>query len=162
FAHWRYLLDHTFGPVTAVQCTGATHIPERRDEQGRRYAATADDAAYATFALDGPTGEILAQFNSSWAVRVYRDDLLQIQVDGTAIPQRFLRGREGRAACGAGAPFVARAAVDRRADPPPLPPSPRGGEGERRATSPLSTTWGGGWGVRHAPDHSASVRRRQH
>ena len=83
FPHWRYLLDHTVGPVTAVQCTGATHIPERRDEQGRRYAATADDAAYATFALDGPTGEILAQFNSSWAVRVYRDDLLQIQVDGT-------------------------------------------------------------------------------
>ncbi len=83
FAHWRYLLDHTFGPVTAVQCTGATHIAERVDEQGRRYAATADDAAYATFALDGPTGEILAQFNSSWAVRVYRDDLLQIQVDGT-------------------------------------------------------------------------------
>src|SRR2546430_8851746 len=83
FAHWRYLLDHTFGPVTAVECTGATHIAERVDEQGRRYAATADDAAYATFALDGPTGEILAQFNSSWAVRVYRDDLLQIQVDGT-------------------------------------------------------------------------------
>jgi predicted dehydrogenase len=83
FAHWRYLLDHTFGPVTAVQCTGARLIPERVDEQGRRYAATADDAAYATFALDAPTGQILAQFNSSWAVRVYRDDLLQIQVDGT-------------------------------------------------------------------------------
>src|SRR5204863_6739874 len=83
FAHWRYLLDHTVGPVTAVQCTGATHIPERRDERGRRYAATADGAAYATFALAGATGEILAQFNSSWAVRVYRDDLLQIQVDGT-------------------------------------------------------------------------------
>jgi len=83
FAHWRYLLDHTFGPVTAVQCTGARLIPERVDEQGRRYAATADDAAFATFKLDGPAGEILAQFNSSWAVRVYRDDLLQIQVDGT-------------------------------------------------------------------------------
>src|SRR2546430_5026361 len=83
FAHWRYLLDHTFGPVTAVQCTGATHVAERVDEQGRRYAATADDAAYATFKLDGPAGEILAPFNSSWAVRVYRDDLLQIQVDGT-------------------------------------------------------------------------------
>src|SRR5204862_5103864 len=27
FPHWRYLLDHTVGPVTAVQCTGATHIP---------------------------------------------------------------------------------------------------------------------------------------
>ena len=83
FAHWRYLLDHTFGAVTAVQCTGARLIPERVDEQGRRYAATADDAAYATFTLDGPAGEIIAQFNSSWAVRVYRDDLLQIQVDGT-------------------------------------------------------------------------------
>src|SRR5216117_3905837 len=73
FAHWRYLLDHTFGPVTAVQCTGATHIAERVYEQDRRYAATAHDAAYATFALAGPGGEILAQFNSSWAVRVYRD-----------------------------------------------------------------------------------------
>jgi len=83
FAHWRYLLDRTFGPVTAVQCTGARLIPERVDEQGRRYAATADDAALATFKLAGATGEILAQFNSSWAVRVYRDDLLQIQVDGT-------------------------------------------------------------------------------
>jgi predicted dehydrogenase len=85
FAHWRYLLDHTFGGVKAVQCTGATHIPERVDERGRRYAATADDAAYATFVLDGADkgGDIVAQFNSSWAVRVYRDDLLQIQVDGT-------------------------------------------------------------------------------
>ena len=84
FAHWRYLLDHTIGPVTAVQCSGARLIPERVDEQGRRYAATADDAAFATFALDGPGGgHILAQFNSSWATRVYRDDLLQIQVDGT-------------------------------------------------------------------------------
>ena len=83
FAHWRYLLDHTFGAVTAVQCTGARLIPERVDEQGRRYAATADDAAFATFALDASGGEILAQFNSSWATRVYRDDLLQIQVDGT-------------------------------------------------------------------------------
>jgi predicted dehydrogenase len=83
FAHWRYLLDHIFGPVRALQCTGATHIPERVDERGRRYAATADDAAYATFLLKGASGNIVAQFNSSWAVRVYRDDLLQIQVDGT-------------------------------------------------------------------------------
>src|SRR3989441_10571760 len=84
FAHWRYLLDHTFGEVKAVQCTGATHIPERVDERGRRYAATADDAAYATFVLAGPDGDIVAQFNSSWAGRVYRDDLLQLPVDGTA------------------------------------------------------------------------------
>src|SRR5438477_7509832 len=85
FAHWRYLLDHTFGAVTAVQCTGATHIPTRVDENGRRYAATADDAAYATFVLKGRQdgGDIIVQFNSSWTVRVYRDDLLLIQVDGT-------------------------------------------------------------------------------
>jgi predicted dehydrogenase len=80
FAHWRYVLDHTFGAVRALQCLGATHIPERVDERGRRYAATADDAAYGTFEL---AGGVIAQFNSSWAVRVYRDELLQIQVDGT-------------------------------------------------------------------------------
>jgi predicted dehydrogenase len=83
FCHWRYVLDHTFGEVTAVQCIAATHIPERIDEKGRRYAATADDAAYGTFKLAGPDGDIIAQFNSSWAVRVYRDELLSIQVDGT-------------------------------------------------------------------------------
>lgn len=83
FAHWRYLLDHTFGPVKGVQCLGTTHIPERVDENGARYPATADDAAYGTFVLQGPTGEIVAQFNSSWTVRVYRDELLQLQVDGT-------------------------------------------------------------------------------
>ena len=83
FCHWRYVLDHTFGEVTSVQCTGATHIPERVDEQGRTYAATADDAAYGTFRLAGAEGEIIAQFNSSWAVRVYRDELLEIHVDGT-------------------------------------------------------------------------------
>ncbi|MBV9880126.1 MAG: Gfo/Idh/MocA family oxidoreductase [Gemmatirosa sp.] len=80
FAHWRYVLDHTFGEVQAVQCIGATHIPQRVDEQGKPYAATADDAAYGTFEL---AGGIIAQFNSSWTVRVYRDELLQIQVDGT-------------------------------------------------------------------------------
>jgi predicted dehydrogenase len=83
FCHWRYVLDHTFGEVTAVQCIGATHIPERVDESGRPYAATADDAAYGTFELAGTSGPIIAQFNSSWAVRVYRDELLGIQVDGT-------------------------------------------------------------------------------
>lgn len=84
FCHWRYVLDHTFGRVTAVQCTGATHIPERVDEAGRRYRCTAEDAAYGSFELVGDGGEkIFAHINSSWAVRVYRDDLLQLQVDGT-------------------------------------------------------------------------------
>jgi predicted dehydrogenase len=78
--HWRYVLDNVFTPVRAVSCLGATHIPERWDEQGKRYAATADDAAYATFELEGGA---VAHFNSSWCVRVRRDDLLTIQVDGT-------------------------------------------------------------------------------
>ena len=78
--HWRYVLDNLFGGVKAVSCLGATHIPERRDEAGRAYACTADDAAYATFELEGG---IVAHFNSSWCVRVRRDDLLTLQVDGT-------------------------------------------------------------------------------
>ncbi len=78
--HWRYVLDNLFGRVKAVSCLGATHIPRRWDEAGQPYAATADDAAYATFEL---AGGIVAHFNSSWCVRVRRDDLLTLQVDGT-------------------------------------------------------------------------------
>ena len=78
--HWRYVLDNLFGKVKAVSCLGATHIPERIDENGRPYRAMADDAAYATFELEGG---IIAHFNSSWCVRVRRDDLLTLQVDGT-------------------------------------------------------------------------------
>jgi predicted dehydrogenase len=78
--HWRYVLDHLFGKVKAVSCLGATHIPERIDEGGQAYACTAEDSAYATFELD--TG-VIAHFNSSWVVRVRRDDLLTLQVDGT-------------------------------------------------------------------------------
>ena len=78
--HWRYVLDNLFGNVRGVFCLGATHIPERVDEQGKVYPCTADDAAYATFELDGG---IIAHFNSSWVTRVRRDDLLTIQVDGT-------------------------------------------------------------------------------
>jgi predicted dehydrogenase len=78
--HWRYVLDNLFGDVKAVSCLGATHVPFRWDESGKKYKATADDAAYATFQLKG---NIIAQFNSSWDVRVRRDDLLTLQVDGT-------------------------------------------------------------------------------
>ena len=78
--HWRYVLDNVFGQVKAVSCRGATHIPTRWDEDGKPYDATSDDAAYATLELDGG---IIAQFNSSWCVRVRRDDLLTVQVDGT-------------------------------------------------------------------------------
>ena len=78
--HWRYVLDNLFGAVKAVSCLGATHIPTRWDEAGQPYDCTAEDAAYATFELEGG---VVAHFNSSWCVRVRRDDLLTIQVDGT-------------------------------------------------------------------------------
>ena len=78
-SHWRYLLDHTFGPVRRVSCHCATHIPRRWDENGNPYDCTAEDTAYASFEIDGG---IVAHINSSWCVRVYRDELLQIQVDG--------------------------------------------------------------------------------
>jgi predicted dehydrogenase len=78
--HWRYVLDNVFGKVKSVSCLGATHIAERIDELGKSYKATADDAAYATFELEGG---VIAHFNSSWTVRVRRDDLLTLQVDGT-------------------------------------------------------------------------------
>lgn len=78
--HWRYVLDNLFGEVKAVSCLGATHIPERVDEQGKTYKCTADDSAYATFELEDG---VIAHFNSSWTVRVRRDDLLTLQVDGT-------------------------------------------------------------------------------
>ena len=78
--HWRYVIDNLFGEVKAVACRGAMHIPLRWDENGKRYRATADDAAYATFEL---AGGAIAHFNSAWTVRVRRDDLLTLQVDGT-------------------------------------------------------------------------------
>ena len=80
FCHWNYVLENLFGPVEAVMAKAVTHIPERWDEQGNSYAATADDAAYGIFELEGG---IIAQINSSWAVRVDRGELVEFQVDGT-------------------------------------------------------------------------------
>ena len=81
FCHWRYVIDNIFGEIESLTALGATHIPKRLDEAGNEYECTADDSAYGTFKL---TNGIICQFNSSWAVRVRRDDLLTLQVDGTA------------------------------------------------------------------------------
>lgn len=80
FPHWRYVLEDLVAPVRSVYAHALTHIPRRVDEQGRPYQATATDAAYAIFELDGG---VVAQVNSSWAVRVHRDELVEFQVDGT-------------------------------------------------------------------------------
>ena len=78
--HWRYLIDNVFGKISGVSCQGAIHIPERIDENGKAYECTADDACYATFELENG---VVCQFNSSWDVRVRRDDLFVMNVDGT-------------------------------------------------------------------------------
>ena len=80
FCHWNYVLENLFGRVESVMARAVTHIPQRWDEQGSPYEATADDAAYAIFELEGG---IVAQVNSSWAVRVERKELVEFQVDGT-------------------------------------------------------------------------------
>ncbi|MAK46283.1 MAG: oxidoreductase [Opitutae bacterium] len=77
--HWRYLVDNVFGSIKSISCRGATHVAERIDEQGNPYKCTADDSCYATMELENG---IICQFNSSWTVRVRRDDLFVMQVDG--------------------------------------------------------------------------------
>jgi predicted dehydrogenase len=80
FPHWQYVLERLVGPVRSVYAHAVTHLPERWDEERRRYQADADDAAYAVFELDGG---VVAQINSSWAVRVHRAELVEFQIDGT-------------------------------------------------------------------------------
>ncbi|GAA1428317.1 Gfo/Idh/MocA family oxidoreductase [Microlunatus lacustris] len=84
FCHWSYVLEGIIGRVRSVAALSTTHIPQRWDEQGQPYQATADDAAYALFELETPAGEpVVGQINSSWTVRVHRDELVEFQVDGT-------------------------------------------------------------------------------
>lgn len=80
FPHWEYVLHELFGRVRSVQALAATHVPQRWDERDKPYDATADDAAYGIFELEGGA---IAQINSSWTVRVNRDELVEFQVDGT-------------------------------------------------------------------------------
>jgi predicted dehydrogenase len=80
FPHWRYVLEDIVAPLRSVYATGAIAIPQRVDEQGARYDATAEDIGYAILELDGG---VLATIRSSWATRVNRDELVQIHVDGT-------------------------------------------------------------------------------
>ena len=84
FCHWNYVLEGILGNVTSVYSQAATHIPQRWDETGTPYPATADDAAYGIFEVETPGGDkVIAQINSSWATRVHRKELVEFQVDGT-------------------------------------------------------------------------------
>ena len=78
--HFRYVVDNLFGNIKAINCLASTHIKERVDEQGKPYKCTADDSCYSTFELDNG---VIVHLNASWNVRVRRDDLLTIQVDGS-------------------------------------------------------------------------------
>jgi predicted dehydrogenase len=80
FPHWSYVMENLFGEVRSVYAQAAIHVPDRWDEQGEHYAATAEDAAYGIFEL---AGGVIAEINSSWTVRVNRDELVEFQVDGT-------------------------------------------------------------------------------
>jgi predicted dehydrogenase len=93
FAHWRYIFDRLLGEIKAVSCAHTTALPRRRDENGEWYDVDVEDTAFAIFEL---ANGVLAQISSSWAARVKRDDLLQIQVDGT----------RGSAVCGLHRCFV--------------------------------------------------------
>ena len=80
FPHWQYLLEGLFGRIRSVLCHAVTHVPERVDERGVPYPATADDAAYALMELEGG---VVAALTCSWATRVWRDELVELHVDGT-------------------------------------------------------------------------------
>lgn len=129
FPHWEYVLHELFGRVTSVQALTATHIPQRWDEQDKPYDATADDAAYGVFELEGGA---VAQINSSWAVRVNRDELVEFQVDGT----------EGSAVAGLRNCRVQHrsATPSRSGTPTSRPPTPSATSGRRSPTTPSSTT----------------------
>lgn len=126
FPHWEYVLHGLFGRVTSVQAQTATHIPRRWDENGTPYEATADDSAYGIFTLEGGA---IAQINSSWTVRVHRDELVEFQVDGT----------EGSAVAGLrGCRYQHRAGTPRPLWNPDLP-----------ATEPFRDQW------QEVPDNDA-------
>jgi predicted dehydrogenase len=80
YPHWRYLLSGLIGPITAVSCRRITQQKKRWDEAGKPFDVDVEDEVFATFEFESGA---LAQVTTSWAARVKRDDLIQIQIDGT-------------------------------------------------------------------------------
>jgi predicted dehydrogenase len=68
------------GRILRVTSAAWIAVPERVDENGKRYGVGVEDSAATLVEIEGGAfGSIL----SSWATRVRRDDLFTLQVDGT-------------------------------------------------------------------------------
>ncbi len=80
FCHWRYVLATSSARSGRCSRSGQRTSPSGSTKSGRRYACTAEDAAYGTFRLDD---DVVAQFNSSWCTRVTATSSSSFQVDGT-------------------------------------------------------------------------------
>jgi predicted dehydrogenase len=80
YPHWRYLTSSLMGPIKAVSCRKMTQQKKRWDEAGQPFDVDVEDEVFATFEFEAGA---LAQVTTSWASRVKRDDLIQIQIDGT-------------------------------------------------------------------------------
>ena len=135
FAHWRYIFDRLLGPIKAVSCRAITGQPHRIDEAGKAYDVDVEDHAFAIFEL---AGGAIAQISSSWASRVKRDDLLQIQVDGA----------KGSAVCGLHRCFVQPlVATPRPFFDPERPQSAVFGDGwqEMPSLDPFKNSYREGW-----------------
>jgi predicted dehydrogenase len=80
YPHWRYVVETIIGRILRVAAAEWTAVPERLDENGKRYGVAVEDSAATLVEIEGGAfGSIL----SSWATRVRRDDLFTLQVDGT-------------------------------------------------------------------------------
>jgi predicted dehydrogenase len=81
YPHWRYVLEGILAPIRRVVTAASTAIPERRDETGVPYRVDVEDASLTLAEL---ANGVIGSINCSWATRVRRDDLLTLQIDGTA------------------------------------------------------------------------------
>ena len=78
--HWRYVIEGILGPIRRVVAAATTAIPERVDEDGKRFRVDVDDTSVTLAELaSGAVGTMIC----SWATRVRRDDLMTLQIDGT-------------------------------------------------------------------------------
>jgi predicted dehydrogenase len=78
--HVAYILKAIAGPPLDVVAHAGTLVKDRWDENGQHYTVDVEDTVFAISRL---ANGALAQATFSWALRVRRDDVMVIQVDGT-------------------------------------------------------------------------------